>query len=298
VANLYLHTHGDRLYGSFRQVGTETGRMSSSGPNLQNIPKADLRVRYVIKAARGRVLVGADLDNVELRVLAAYAPGGALQQAFADGVDLHQQTADACGVDRDAGKQLNYATIYGAGAPRISRQLKIDESEAKAILDRWYGAYPEVAQLKHRLARAIRKRGFLQTIAGRRHRFDEPNHMMLNRLVSGSCADMFKRSIVELHRAGVPMVLFVHDEVVADVADDDADRVAALLETELARGMETPRIRIDGLVANATTTERWSDFKEPGYAPEPGPAPPPAPEPEPRHEQLLLDDLDPPARVG
>jgi DNA polymerase I len=268
VANLYTHTHGDRLYGTFRQVGTETGRMSSSSPNLQNIPKSDLRVRYVIKAGAGRVLVGADLDNVELRVLAAYAPGGALQRAFADGVDLHQQTADACGVDRDMGKRLNYLIIYGGGAPLVSRLLDIELAAAKAILDRWYDLYPEVGKLKWGLARAIRRRGYLETIGGRRHYFDEPNHMMLNRLVSGSCADMFKRSIVELHRAGVPMVLFVHDEVVVEVEHGAASWTAALLEAELARGMQSRRMRIGELVANATAAERWSDFKQLGWTPE------------------------------
>jgi DNA polymerase-1 len=267
VHNLYKHAHGDRLYGTFRQVGTETGRMSSGRPNLQNIPKRDLRVRYVIRAAPGRVLVGADLDNVELRVLAAYAPGGRLERAFADGVDLHQQTADACGVDRDMGKRLNYLIIYGGGGQLVQNILGIDRDAARGILDRWYGLYPEVARLKARLTRTVRRRGYLVSILGRRHYFDQPNHMLLNRLVSGSCADLFKRSIVELHRAGAPMILFVHDEVVCEVDQDAADHVARLLETELAREAIRPSVRIDRLVANATVAERWSDFKQQGYQP-------------------------------
>jgi DNA polymerase-1 len=267
VHNVYEHAHGDRLFGSFKSVGTETGRMSSGRPNLQNIPKRDLRVRYVIRAAPGRVLVGADLDNVELRVLAAYAPGGRLERAFADGSDLHQQTADACAVDRDMGKRLNYLIIYGGGAQLVQNILGIDRDQARAILDRWYGLYPEVARPKARLTRTVRRRGYLVSILGRRHYFDQPNHMLLNRLVSGSCADLFKRSIVELHRAGAPMILFVHDEIVCEVDQDDADRVARLLEAELAREAIRPSVRIDRLVATATAAERWSDFKEPGYAP-------------------------------
>lgn len=288
VANLYRHTHADRLYGTFRQVGTDTGRMSSASPNLQNIPKTDLRVRYVIRASTGKVLVAADLDNVELRVLACYARGGALERAFAEGVDLHQQTADACGVDRDIGKRLNYLIIYGGGIPLVAQILNIDRDEAKGILDNWYGLYPEVGALKARLTRTVRRRGYLLTIAGRRHHFDQPNHMLLNRLISGSCADLFKRSLIALHDAGVPMTLFVHDEVVAEVDEDDATRVARLLETELARGLNRPGVSIDGLVADAKSAARWSDFKEPGWTPEPASAAARAPEPELQPEQLSL----------
>jgi DNA polymerase I-like protein with 3'-5' exonuclease and polymerase domains len=268
VENLFEHAHGDRLFGTFRQVGTETGRMSSGRPNLQNLPKRDLRVRYVIRAAPGRVLVGADLDNVELRVLAAYAPGGRLERTFADGVDLHKQTADELGIERDAGKTINYAILYGAGVPLIASRLGIERDEAKEVLDRWYRAYPEVARLKAGLARTVTRRGFLLSVLGRRHAFpDGPNHMLLNRLISGSCADMFKAAIARLHEQDVPMILFVHDEVVCEVAEHDADRVAQLLETELARGVSRPGVAIGGLVAKATIATRWSDFKEPGYAP-------------------------------
>ena len=174
VLGLWKHAHGDRLYGGFRQMGTDTGRMSSANPNLQNIPKSDLRVRYTICAGEGMALVGADLDNVELRVLAAFAPGGALEQAFADGVDLHQQTADAVGVDRDGGKTLNYAILYGAGAPRVAKQLGIEAGAAKAILDRWYATYPEVGRLKAKLTRAVRECGYLTSVGGRRHTSTSP----------------------------------------------------------------------------------------------------------------------------
>ncbi len=123
VTGLWKRTHGDRLFGEFRQIGTKTGRMSSANPNLQNLPKGDLRVRYCIAAAEGNVLVAADLDAVEMRVLANYAPGGKLAQAFAQGIDPHQQTADELGIDRDGGKTLNYALLYGAGAPLIATRL-------------------------------------------------------------------------------------------------------------------------------------------------------------------------------
>lgn len=263
VHDLWRHAHGDRLYGGYRQCGTDTGRMSSAHPNLQNIPKSDLRVRYCIAAGPGKVLVGADLDSVELRVLAAYAPGGALEQAFRDGIDLHQQTADVCGVDRDIGKTLNYAVLYGAGAPRIARSLGGDLGRAREVLDRWYRAYPEVGGLKRRLVREVRARGYVETALGRRHAFDQPNHMLINRLVSGTCADLFKRAVIELHEAGVPMVLLVHDEVVAEVDEHAAEETGRLLEAALRRGHDP----VPELVAEASRAPRWSDFKSPGWTP-------------------------------
>jgi DNA polymerase family A len=186
-----------------------------------------------------------------------------LERAFAEGVDLHQRTADELGVTRDVGKTLNYATLYGAGAPRIATTLGIETEQARAILDRWFGLYPEVGKLKWQLSRAVRKRGYIRSAGGRRHHFEQPNHMMLNRLISGSCAEIFKVALVELHALGVPMILLVHDEIVAEVDEHEADFTARLLEEALARGMG----RVDHLVAHAQVAQRWSDFKEPGYVP-------------------------------
>jgi DNA polymerase-1 len=267
VVNLWRHVHDARLYGSFHQLGTETGRMSSGEPNLQNVPRGDLRVRYTIAAAEGKALVGCDLDTVELRILAAYAPGGALERAFADGVDLHQQTADALGISRDNAKTMNYATIYGAGAQLISTRLRCSVAEARDVLERWFVRYPEVRRLRSKLWKSVERRGYLETIGGRRHYFERPNHMLLNRLVSGSAADLFKLAIVRLHQQQTPMILFVHDEVVAEVDEHDADRVARLLEIELERGLSRRGVNVDHLVAKATIAQRWSDFKQPGYIP-------------------------------
>jgi len=255
--------HGDRMYGQFKQWGAETGRMSSSGPNLQNIPKSDLRLRYAISAREGHVLVGADLDSVELRVLAAYAGAGALQDALRDG-DLHQLTADKLGLTRDEGKTINYAFIYGTGAPGLAKTLKCSEAEAAALISEWFRTYPEVGRLKSRARTHVQQHRYIPSILGRHHYFPNgPNHMVLNRLVSGSCADLFKRAAVELHELDIPVVLYVHDEVVCEVEEDRADEVARVLEKVLPRSEG----RVQNLSATASIHKRWSEFKQPEYSP-------------------------------
>ena len=265
VVGLFRHAHGSRLYGTWRQLGTATGRMSSGSPNLQNIPRSTLAVRWTIAAGEGRTLVGADLDAVELRVLAAYAPGGELERTFAEGRDPHAQTAGSLGITRDEAKTLNYAILYGAGVPRVSSQLGIEQTQGRRILARWYATYPEVTLLKAQLARRIQRRGFLTTVGGRRHYFDEPNHLLLNRLISGSCADLFKQTVVDLHELGMPCVLLVHDEIVAEVPEDQAELAGEQLEAALIRGTEL----ITNLAAGSESHHRWSQFKDPDYVPAP-----------------------------
>jgi DNA polymerase-1 len=145
----------------------------------------------------------------------------------------------------------------------IAGRLDCSIGEAKSILDRWFARFPEVRRLRSRLWRKVQRDGYLTTIGGRRHCFEAPNRMLLNRLISGSCADMFKAAAIELHELDVPVVLYVHDEVVAEVDERQAEDTAKLLEAALARGIGQLR----GLKATATIAERWSDFKQPGYTP-------------------------------
>jgi DNA polymerase-1 len=261
---LVKFTVDGRVYTSFRQNGAETGRMSSGQPNLQNIPASDLRARYTICAGPGRMLVGCDMDNIELRVLAHYAAGGELERALQEG-DLHQRTADGFGIDRATAKTLNYGILYGAGADRVGKILGLEHAEAKRARDQWYRLWPEIGRLKRRLKRQIRRYGYIETLAGRRHYAENADHRTLNYLIQGSAADLFKCAAIELHALGVPMIMFIHDEIVAEVPQAEAGFTARLLEEALARGMG----RVEHLVAKAQVADRWSDFKEPGWAPEP-----------------------------
>ena len=261
---LLRHTAPDgRCHASFRQVGAETGRMSCGTPNLQNVPVSDLRARFVVAAPPGRALVGCDLDNVELRVLAAYAPGGKLAESFAGGADLHARTAERFGITRELAKTLNFGCLYGAGAPRVGQILGIDSKAAQEVRDQWWRLWPEIGHLKAGLGRAIRRRGYLQTAGGRRHHTDKPNHMTLNYLIQGSASDLFKAAVVELHARSLEMILFIHDEIVAEVDEDQAEETGRVLEEVMARDFGPIR----NLKAEATIGKRWSDLKQPGYVP-------------------------------
>jgi hypothetical protein len=149
--------------------------------------------------------------------------------------------------------------LYGAGAPRVAAILGIDRADARVALDRWYATYPEIARLKAQLSRQIHRRGYIETIGGRRHYAERANHMTVNYLVQGSAADLFKAAIAELHAAGCPLILFVHDELVAEVDEDQAEPAAALLEAILPQSMERNGACVDGLVAEAAIHKRWSD---------------------------------------
>ena len=260
IQGILRASHGDRLYGSFRQVGTITGRMSSGRPNLQNIPAEDLRMRYLIRAGESRVLVSADFDQMELRCLASYAPGGELERILIAGEDVHQRTADQLWITRAQGKTINFGILYGAGANRIAAVLGINHEQARRAVSRWWRAWPEVRALRNKLDREVTRKSFIRSALGRRHHFERSNHLLINYLISGSCADVFKNAVVGLHERGLPLVNFIHDEVIVECDVDEAPEAAAMLEELMTRDVGPVR----GLQADAAIAERWSDFKQPG----------------------------------
>lgn len=254
---LFKFSHDGRLYGTFRQVGTGTGRMSSGEPNLQNLPK-DERVRSIFRAVGNMVLVGADYDNMELRMLASLAPGGGIEKALRDGIDLHQKAADDVGgLTRQQGKTLNYSITYGAGITKLSLKLGCSKDEAKDILDRWYEAFPEVAELKAKIKHDLETQRYIKTIHGRRHYIDVNRHYVaLNYLIQGSCADVFKLAAARLHEEGLPAILYVHDEIVLEVHEDKSRDAQQRLQTILEEaGGE------HGMVAEANVGKKWSEIK-------------------------------------
>ena len=264
IRGILRASHGDRLYGSFRQVGTITGRMSSGRPNLQNIPAEDLRMRYLIRAGEGRVLVSADFDQMELRCLASYAPGGELERILVAGEDVHQRTADQLGSPASRERRPTLGILYGAGANRVAAVLGISQEQARRAVTRWW---PRLArgQGATEQARSAGQgpNGYIRSALGRRHHFERSNHLLINYLISGSCADVFKNAVVGLHERELPLVNFIHDEVIVECDVDGAPEAAAVLEELMTRDVGP----VKGLRADVSIAERWSDFKEPGWTP-------------------------------
>ncbi len=274
-------TGEDRIHADFRTWGARTGRMSCATPNMQNIPRDDLHLRHTWRADSGRRLVTADMDQIEARLLAAYAGEGRFLEAFKAGDDVHAQTARDVGLTdfrraggsvtraRDRGKTFNYAVMYGAGRPSLRKNFNTDDAGARRMLDRFHQAYPEIEALQNRITYTLAEQGYIRTKYGRKQRRDDVawdiSYKYLNYLLQGTAGDMIKKATVRCHKAGIPIVAVVHDEIIADVAEEDAEEAAVTIREALNDFPEiTEHVPLD---ADAKIVERWSDAKTKGDAP-------------------------------
>lgn len=244
---------GDRLFGRLNAVGTKTGRFSSREPNLQNVPKRGplgKRVRHLFVAKPGHKLVIADQDQVELRRMAAYAGCKFYIDVFDRGGDPHQDMADFLTnllqqeIIRDPAKTLNYSIGYGIGMKKLARKLGVDLDTARGIIGAFYNAIPEIVAWKEELIEECRQAGYITTDGGRKRRlpditswdgFDRSRaeRQAVSSKVQGSCADITKRWIIEVARRGIPLLLQVHDEIIAEVPETSAEWSAAEIEDAL-----------------------------------------------------------------
>jgi len=204
-----------RLYPAYHPVGTATTRLSSSHPNVQNIP---LDQRSVFGPAPGRVWVGADYSQLELRVMATLAGETRMLDAFASGEDIHNRTAQLCGIDRSQAKSVNYAMVYGAGNRRLETL-----SGRQDIKQVFFRAYPNLASWLRRIADQAAQDGCVTTAGGYPLRVPQDRtYVAANYMVQGSAGDVLKRAMLMLHVAlpdSCRLVLSIHDELVVDVPD-------------------------------------------------------------------------------
>jgi DNA polymerase I-like protein with 3'-5' exonuclease and polymerase domains len=271
----------DRVHTTFLQVGAKTGRSSSMDPNIQNFPRDDLRIRYLVKAKPGNVLVQADMEGIEARVAALYTGPGPFRETVLAG-NFHQNTADrlglkdkqrAIGVEaaRQRGKKMNYLILYSGGVRAIMQWFHVDQPEARRMLDAWHDAYPEVRELSDAIQFKLARQGYIETLLGRRLRLDkglrEEGYKFINYLIQGTAGDLFKTAAVRMHREGVPLIGVFHDEALAEVRPDRAEQTLETMTralTELEHLITEP-VPLD---ADGAIVERWSEAKDPNYVPD------------------------------
>ena len=252
-----------RIHTTFHQGGAATGRLSSSDPNLQNIPirtELSKRIRAAFVADSGQLIVSADYSQVELRILAHFARDPALLDSFRRHEDVHAATAaETFGVSRESvtpnqrriAKVLNFGIAYGLSAFGLSQRLDMPPQEAQAIIDRYFTRYAAVKQWLEETVTRARRDGEVRTLFGRKRALPElmsrnaglrqgAERMAVNTPIQGTAADLIKMAMIRVEAAlaregvGARLLLQVHDELVLEVPERDAERLSHLLCTEMA----------------------------------------------------------------
>ncbi len=283
---LLVNPETGRIHSSFNQTVAATGRLSSSDPNLQNIPirteiGAEIRKGFVPDP--GYLFLSADYSQIELRILAHLSKEGALIDAFRRRIDIHRQTAAVVfdvpieQVDarmRGAAKTINFATIYGIGPYMLSKQLDTSVAEAKEFIDAYFTRFPGVRRYLDEQIEMARERGYVETLSGRRRYIPEVRsknynvrqfgeRAATNAPVQGSAADVIKLAMIAiaresaLERAGVRMLLQVHDELVFEVPRAEVESTRALVRSlmETAFPLDVP------LEVGLGVGENWLECK-------------------------------------
>ncbi|MBQ8573009.1 MAG: DNA polymerase I [Ruminococcus sp.] len=275
-----------RIHSSFNQKETRTGRISSTEPNLQNIPvrtEIGRELRKFFKAAEGCVLVDADYSQIELRVLADIANDKEMVKAFTDNVDIHTVTASqvfALPVDmvtpihRSRAKAVNFGIVYGIGAYSLAKDIGVTNKEAKAYIDNYLKHYSGIDSYMKNVIERAKNEGFVETIFGRRRYLPEltaSNHMTRafgervarNMPIQGTAADIIKIAMIKVDKRlkdenlSARLILQVHDELIVECPQFEAMQVAMILQEEMESAV---KLSVP-LVAEAAVGKTWYDAK-------------------------------------
>lgn len=222
---------------NMHQAGTRTGRMSSSNPNLQNVPKEeDSTAQFVIRECfiprAGHVFVSFDYAQMEYRMMAAYANQTDIIQKVMDGVDFHQATAEMFSVTRKTAKTLNFMILYGGGDAKLAAALNIPLTEARRLKLKYFMALPKVQDLVEAVIRTAKSRGYVKNWLGRKlHTLPEFAYAAPNHLIQGGGADVVKLAMVHIaEELDLKMILQVHDQLVFDMTPDQFKYIPRIKE--------------------------------------------------------------------
>ncbi|MGL4675884.1 MAG: DNA polymerase, partial [Wohlfahrtiimonas sp.] len=256
-----------RIHTSFNQALTSTGRLSSSKPNLQNIPvrtEEGRKIRQAFIAKDGYKMISADYSQIELRLMAHFSGDETLIAAFKNDHDIHRATAsevfhtpfeEVSGELRRSAKAINFGLIYGMGAFGLAKQLGISRTQAQDYIQRYFSRYPSILQFMEDAKEKARQLGYVETLLGRRlplPDINSTNHMMksgaeriaVNAPLQGTAADIIKLAMIEVDKQLVAsgldakMLLQVHDELILEVVEKDAEAAAQLLKNAMEKVIE------------------------------------------------------------
>ena len=281
---LQVNKDTGRVHTSYNQTVAATGRLSSTDPNLQNIPirsEEGRRIRQAFVAPKGYKLLAADYSQVELRIMAHLSEDTNLLKAFSDGIDVHRATAaEVFGValdkveteQRRAAKAINFGLIYGMSAFGLAKQLNIGRYEAQDYIDVYFARYPGVKDYMDKTREKAHDRGYVETVYGRRLYLPEINsrngqrrqyaeRTAINAPMQGTAADIIKRAMITVDqvlaasRVDAKVVMQVHDELVVEVVEKDIEALADLLrlEMEQAATLKVP------LVVDIGIGDNWDE---------------------------------------
>jgi DNA polymerase-1 len=277
-----------RVHASFNQTVAATGRLSSSDPNLQNIPirtEQGRQIRQAFIPAEGWTLLAADYSQVELRLLAHFSGDEEMRRAFAERRDIHTAVAaqvfgveesEATSEMRRTAKTINFGLIYGMSAHGLAQRLEISREEAAQFIDAYFARYPKVLEYQSRLLNKCIETGFVGTILGRRRAItgirpdstyqqrNQPEREAINMEIQGSAADLIKAAMLGIYRRlkaeklQARMLLQIHDELVLEAPPEELHKVAGLVRKEM-----TSALKLDvPLEVDVAAGPNWLDVKE------------------------------------
>ena len=275
-----------RIHCHFQQTVTQTGRISCTEPNLQNIPvrqELGRKIRKAFHAEEGKILVGADYSQIELRVLAHLSGDEALIEAFNNNEDIHRMTAarvlgipleEVKPIDRSRAKAVNFGVIYGMSSFGLSEEINVTRKEAEAYIKEYFNKHPGVKAYMDSQIALAKERGYSETILGRKRKINEisaSNYMVrqlgerlaMNTPIQGSAADIIKIAMNKVYselkekHPGSRLVLQVHDELIIEAQKSELEEIRELLVRNMQEAMEM-KVR---LLVDLNTAENWYDLK-------------------------------------
>lgn len=280
-----INPQSGRVHTSYSLTGAQTGRLSSTEPNLQNIPirtEIGRQIRHAFVADKGNVLLAADYSQIELRLAAHMADVPELRQAFEDGEDIHNRTAQELfgEVNRDTrgrAKTINFAILYGISRWGLAARLEVEPDEAQQMIDTYFKRFPGINKYIAETLNHVRETGYTQTLFGRRTHFTNINsknqgerqgaeRAAINAPIQGTCADIIKRAMARMEPAladaglgDVRMLLQVHDELVFELPESDVEAASRVIKNVMSSAAE-PAIELTvPLGVEIGTGSSWGD---------------------------------------